>query len=251
VTRSGRFPNRIGCTFSRSTHVPDKENPMTIRTRLAALVTVLAAATLLLPGQAQAAPSACPDADMPLHGHTWFVERHPGNALGAMFALADEQFRASRAVACLVDRERAAHGLAPLRRLEGVNTSAYVYARDAVGRKWWTPGADFHVDPRDARARSVQIADRINRQHPCALRARDGGRPVAVAENAYHGWGDAGQSTPAGAVAWWMGSPPHRAAILDPRWTHTAAGVLAGTADPAVGDPDPSGVYVQHFIACS
>jgi len=227
---------------------------MTVRTRLAGLVTAfaaVAATTLLLPGQAQAAPSACPDADMPLHGHSWFVDHHPGNALGAMFALADEQSRAARAVACLVDGERAANGLAPLRRLEGMNTSAYIYARAAVGRKWWTPGADFHSDPRDARGSSVQVDDRIRRQQPCTGYVGDGRRLVADAENTYHGWGDGGQSTPAGAVAWWMGSPPHRAAILDRRWTHTAAGVVAGTADPAVGDPDPSGVYVQHFMACS
>jgi hypothetical protein len=238
--------------------VPDKENTMTIRTRLAGLCTALAAVaatTLLLPGQAQAAPAACPDADMPLHGYSWFLQQHPGNGLGSMMALADEQFRASRAVACLVDGERAAVGLPPLRRLEGMDTSAYLYARAASGRQWWTAGADFHVDPRDPRERSVQIHDRIDRQHPCTAYVGDGRRLTADAENAYHGWGDPepgrlGKSTPAGAVAWWMSSPPHKAAILDPRWTHTAVGVVAGTADPTLGDPDPSGVYVEHFMAC-
>ncbi|MGI5132262.1 CAP domain-containing protein [Pseudonocardia sp. CA-107938] len=220
-----------------------------------AALAAVAATTLLLPGRAQAAP-ACPDADMPLHGYSWFLREHPGNGLGAMFALADEQARASRAVACLVDAERHANGLPPLKRLEGVDTSAYIYARAAAGRKWWTDKADKHADPRDPRETSVQIHDRISRQHPCTTYVGDGHQLLADAENVYDGWGDpeAGgpeKSTPAGAFAWWKKSPPHEAAILDGRWTHTSVGVVAGTADPAAGDADPSGVYVQHFMACS
>lgn len=215
------------------------------------------AATAPLPA---AAPSSCPDADTAVHDYAWFSRRYPGNGLGALFALADSQERAQHAVACLVDAERVAAGLHPLRWSDRLRDAARGYASAAAARKWWTDGADWHVDPRTPRTfpdqdreRSAQVDTRIREQTPCSTYVGDGHQLLRDAENLYQGWGggDGGPASPRAAVAWWMQSPPHRAAILDPATTATGVGVQGGYADPAHATADPAGIFVQHFATCS
>jgi uncharacterized protein YkwD len=45
-----------------------------------------------------------------------------------------------------------------------------------------------------------------------------------------------------------MGSPGHRANILDPKLTDSGVGVARGSADPR--DPAIAGTFVQDFGGC-
>lgn len=56
-----------------------------------------------------------------------------------------------------------------------------------------------------------------------------------VSENLY--WRDAPDTTDRDALVGWMGSEPHRNAILDPRYTDTGIGIAG----------DDKKVVVQHF----
>lgn len=231
---------------------------------LAAAATA-AVMTVLLPAAPAAAatrlaPSACADADMQVHDNAWFVARNPGNALGAVFALAEHQEKAAKAVACLTNAERTSRGLAALAWSDKLRDSARGHARSASGQKWWVDGANTHIDPRtprtfadDRQEANAQADARVRSTTPCSTYVGDGHQLVRTSENDYHGWDVAStdrNSTPAAAVQWWMNSDDHRAAILNPQFNRIGVGVVSGPARPGV-TPDPAGIFVEHFGACT
>jgi uncharacterized protein YkwD len=153
-----------------------------------------------------------------------------------------------RAVECLVNAERAARGIAPLRRYitlrgapPGLGGAASQHAREAVSRPWWGAGKDPHTNPYTGSTPK----SRIEANGYCRR-----GTLVVVKENAYTGWG-ASRSTPRAAVDWWMGSPGHRETILDPQLKDTGIGAEFGSADPAAGSTTPTATYVQTFGTCN
>lgn len=227
---------------------------------LAAAVTA-AAMVVLLPAAPAAAtplvPSACADADMQVHDNAWFVAKYPGNALGALFALAEHQEKAAKAVLCLTNAERAAKRLSPLAWSDKLRDSARGHARSAAGQKWWVDGANTHIDPRTPRTHAdndqeanAQIDARVRSTTPCSTYVGDGHQLVRTGENDYHGWGDGTFSTAKGAVQWWMDSQRHRDAILNPQFNRMGVGVVSGAGRAGVSQ-DPAGVFVQHFAACT
>ncbi|HYF27254.1 MAG TPA: CAP domain-containing protein, partial [Baekduia sp.] len=144
--------------------------------------------TLALPSAASAA--SCPGADLqPNHGD--------------FFAVADD------ATLCLLNEQRAAHGLSALRPgPESLAAPARLYAQDLVTRRFFA-----HVSPD-----GVTLAQR--------LAAYAVGSDWAIGENL--AWGEAGLATPASIVDAWMKSPGHRANILNGEFKEIGIGVVPG-----------------------
>jgi uncharacterized protein YkwD len=132
--------------------------------------------------------------------------------------------RHRRAVIELVNRERRARGLRPLRPSGRLYLSARAWARALVGSD------DFgHRD----------FARRVLR-FPFVLASR--GRRWRVAENV--AWGSGGESTPRQIVAVWMASPAHRDNVLG-RWRYWA--VFSRRGAPRDARRRDAVTVVQHF----
>jgi uncharacterized protein YkwD len=131
--------------------------------------------------------------------------------------------RHRRAIAQLVNEERRAHGLPPMRHSRRLGASAHAWARAITRRSRFTHGA---------------LARRVLRW-PFVLASR--GRGWRVAENLAWGTGDA--SSPRRIVAAWMASPPHREIILGD-WQYGS--VWSVRDAPAPGRQRDGATVVQH-----
>lgn len=166
--------------------------------RLTVFASVLAAAVLgaLLPTQAAHA-AGCAGADVSPH------------------ALTVTQARA--ATVCLLNVQRRAHGLAPLRHNAGLALAGQRHARDMVQRRYFS-----HVSRGGTR-----FSTRIKRTGYL----RGAGRAL-LGENL--AWGSGRLATPRQIVRTWMRSPGHRANILKPAFREVGIGVVrarpAGTS---------------------
>ncbi len=119
---------------------------------------------------------------------------------------------AQDAVLCLVNRERERRGRRPLADTRALRSAAAGHSRDMVARHYFA-----HDSPggRD-------VMDRVMAAHWASRRSvRRLGENIA--------WGSGAYATPRRIVALWMGSPGHRANILDGRFREAGAGVAAGT----------------------
>jgi uncharacterized protein YkwD len=135
--------------------------------------------------------------------------------------------RAARATLCLLNRQRAGHGLRSLRSNRALRTSARRYARSLVVKRFFS-----HVAPN-----GQTLQARVSRSG--YLRGANG---WAYGENL--AWGAGGKATPAQIVAAWMASPGHRANILSARWRHIGIGIAPGAPVAGVGR---AASYVTHF----
>ncbi|MGZ4268575.1 MAG: CAP domain-containing protein [Solirubrobacteraceae bacterium] len=128
-------------------------------------------------------------------------------------------------VLCLLNRERAAHGLRPLRPCGSLRRVATRYARAMVARHFFD-----HVSPS-----GVTLTGRVRRS--AYLR---GTRTWTLGENiAYDSDG-----SPAAIVAEWMASSGHRANILDPSYRDIGVGIASGLPVGGAG-----ATYVTDFGA--
>ena len=132
-----------------------------------------------------------------------------------------EQARA--AILCLLNKERAAVGLPPLRENGRLEDAAQDYAVKMGERGFFD-----HVEP-----------DGTRPEHRIAGAGYSG---RGIGENLY--WGTRESSTPAAAVAGWMNSPGHRANILRPEWTEVGTGIGYDAPRALVYD---AAVYVNEF----
>jgi uncharacterized protein YkwD len=175
----------------------------------AALGTLLAIA--LRPEQpVGAAPAPAPDA--------------PGcPRSGALPRPADiEDTRA--AVLCLLNAERAKHGLHPLARNLLLELSSQRHSDDMATRKFFSHDTPEGIDPQ--------------------ARIKAAGYPLSwTGENLYMGTNAA--ASPVEALDGWMNSPGHRENILRPQFTQVGVGVAYSSPKP--DDPDPAGVYTTNF----
>ncbi len=118
--------------------------------------------------------------------------------------------RVAAATLCLVNQQRALHGLPRLHAQAALTAAAAAHSRDMVVRGYFD-----HVSPS-----GVGPLSRIRRAgyvHP--------GGAFAIAENIAAAGGPA---TPAVVVSLWMHSPGHRANILSPAYRDTGIGVATG-----------------------
>jgi uncharacterized protein YkwD len=127
---------------------------------------------------------------------------------------------AGSAVRCLVNAERASHGLPALARSERLRAAADAHGADMVARRFFD-----HVSPGGA-----TLTDRVRR---AGYPGRTLGEDI--------GWGTYELGTPAAIVRAWMLSPPHRAVILSPRFREIGVGIALGTPTTPTAD---GAVYV-------
>lgn len=160
---------------------------------LVRVVVLAAVAVTLAAAPALAAAAACPGA---------------AQSLGAASAAAVEG-----AVLCLVNEERAARGLAPVRHDGALEAIAQRHAADMVARGYFA-----HVSPSggtvDKRARRAGYLTA-----PCWALGEDLARaPESMA-------------SAEAVVAAWMASPGHRSVILDPDFSEGGIGLVPRAPD--------------------
>jgi len=115
------------------------------------------------------------------------------------------------ALRCLVNVERARHGLRALRSSSLLNTAADRHSADMVARAYFA-----HVSPEGA-----SVTDRVRQTGYLG-----GAHDWALGEDI--GWGTGSASTPASIFRAFMHSPPHRRVILDRGFRQIGVGVAQG-----------------------
>src|SRR3954471_15079101 len=134
------------------------------------------------------------------------------------------------AVLCLLNRQRALQGLAPLHGNARLRRAGWGHARDMVAHRYFAHrsrnGAPF-----DTRIRATGYMSNVSHWW--------------VGENL--AWGAGARATPRRIVAAWMHSPPHRANILAGRFTEIGIAVVRGA--PVARRVTPAATYATEFGA--
>lgn len=126
---------------------------------------------------------------------------------------------------CLLNEERAAHGLAPVVREPRLELASQRHSEDMVARRFFEHDAPGGVDPQQR-----------------MLAARYPSNNAITGENIAAATGPRG--SPAGIVDLWMHSPPHRENILRPEFTQVGVGIAPGAPEPSRG---PAATYTTDF----
>jgi uncharacterized protein YkwD len=139
-----------------------------------------------------------------------------------------ERIRA--ATLCLVNRERSTRGLNVLRNDPQLQQAAQGHTDSMAGGDYFDHAGPGGQTPLDRlRATGYIYSSRLG---------------YVIGENI--AWGTGTLSTPSAIVAAWMGSPGHRANILDPRYRDTAVGVSA-RPPRSLAHGQGGGLYTQDF----
>lgn len=137
---------------------------------------------------------------------------------------------AAAAALCLVNRERAGAGLAPLTANPQLAAAAAGHSADMVAQHYFSHDS---LDGRD-------FMDRIRAAGWKPSGSWTAGENIA--------WGSGSYGTPRNIVAGWMNSAGHRANILNARYRETGMGVAAGAPQSV---RSAAGTYTQDFGARS
>jgi uncharacterized protein YkwD len=137
---------------------------------------------------------------------------------------------ARAAVLCLVNRERAQNGEAPLRLSQRLQDAAEGHTAEMIAQDYFA-----HVSPGgETPAARVRQTGYI----PSPL---DG---YVIGENL--AWGTYGLATPQAIVSAWIASPEHLANILEAKYTETGIGVYPAVPASLSGGA-PGALYAQEF----
>jgi uncharacterized protein YkwD len=132
---------------------------------------------------------------------------------------------AATTVRCLVNAQRAARGLAPLKPSRQLRVAAEEHGADMVAHRFFA-----HVSPfSGAVTDRARRAGYLPRAHDWTL-----GEDIA--------WGEGELSTPDSIVDAWMNSPPHRRVILDRDFRDVGVGVASGV--PVEAGAIPGATFV-------
>ncbi len=134
------------------------------------------------------------------------------------------------AVLCLVNRERAEHGAAPLIANADLEQAAAGHCAELISADYFA-----HVSPT-----GETPVDRIQ-QTGYIPGPSDG---YVIGENL--AWGTYSLSTPQAIVAAWIASPGHLANILESRYRETGIGVTEAVPE-SLGEGNPGATYAQEF----
>ena len=156
------------------------------------------------------------------------------SAPGALAACANADASASSATAvgatlCLLNEQRAAHGLTALTESSVLDRAAEGYAQDMVDGSFFD-----HVSPGGG-----TMLQRIKAAGWAPAGAWSAGENIA--------WGSGSLSTPASIVDGWMHSAGHRANILNGAYGLIGIGIAAGA--PQDGVAGDAGTYVTDFAS--
>ena len=162
----------------------------------------------------RAARAAVIVAAFPLAGTA--VATPDADAAGCKTARAAAQMPAPSATLCLINRQRRAHGLAPLVGNARLGRAATSHAADMIHRGYFA-----HVSPDGTGF--FQRVRRAGYARGCSSWAA--GETLA--------WGSGTESSPWSRVAAWMHSPPHRAILLGATYREAGIAVLKGS--PGMG----------------
>lgn len=135
----------------------------------------------------------------------------------------------AKATLCLLNAERGARKMKPLRPNPLLRKAAASHAVDMVRKTYF---AHDSLDGRDF-AQRIQAAGYLRRA-----------RNYSVGENL--GWAATTLDTPRTMVQLWMDSPGHRANILQPRFREIGIAITRGVPVP---DADAGSTYVTEFGA--
>ncbi len=134
------------------------------------------------------------------------------------------------AVLCLINRERAEHGLNPLTANPRLETAAEEHCAELISDDYFA-----HISPS-----GETPVDRIRKTGYIP------GPSVGYVIGENLAWGTYNLSTPKSIVAAWIASPGHLANILESQYTETGVGVVP--AVPAsLSDGSPGASYAQEF----
>jgi uncharacterized protein YkwD len=135
--------------------------------------------------------------------------------------------RARQLTLCLLNRERAQHGLPPLQRRAQLDLASQRHSEDMVARHFFEHATPDGVDPQQ--------------------RMLAAGYP---SNNAFTGeniaWATGPSASPAEIVSLWMHSPPHREDILRREFTEIGIGLAPG-APATPKSKDPPWTYTTDF----
>jgi uncharacterized protein YkwD len=134
-----------------------------------------------------------------------------GCAFTRSAAAASPEPNVRSALRCLVNVERARHGLRALRASSQLTAAADGFSADMVARGYFA-----HVTPEGA-----SVTDRVRQTGYLG-----GSRDWSLGEDI--GWGTGSASTPASIFRAFMHSPPHRRVILDGGFRQIGIGVAPG-----------------------
>ena len=194
------------------------------------LRTLLAAACLCAGAAAPAAASAAvPLPPLPAPPPLPATQGVPACANAAIAVTARTTARVDAAILCLLNAQRAAHGLPALSANRSLQRAASRFAHAMVRHRFFS-----HVSPGGSTPTSrVARTSYLRGASTWAL-----GEDIA--------WGSGTDATPAAIVAAWMASAPHRRNILDPGFRDVGIGVRRGA--PARGVRGGA-TYVADFGA--
>jgi uncharacterized protein YkwD len=138
---------------------------------------------------------------------------------------AEQEF--ARATECILQEERAARGLAQLRRAHRLDVAAESHGRDMVSRRFFA-----HVSPAGSRLIDRVRASRYLRGWP----GYELGEILA--------WGTGSLSSPPSIVGAWLDSPGHRRIVVSPGYRDVGVAAVAGV--PLASDV-AGGTYAVVF----
>jgi hypothetical protein len=134
--------------------------------------------------------------------------------------------RARELTFCLLNEQRARHGLGRLRYEGRLQVAAQRHADDMVRRKYFEHDTPEGVEP-----------------HSRVLATGYPANNAFTAENI--AWGEGAEGSPVEIVDSWMHSPPHRWAILHPSLAEVGVGIAMGA--PERDSSGPAATYATSF----
>jgi uncharacterized protein YkwD len=133
------------------------------------------------------------------------------------------------ATVCLINRERALRGVAPLHLSSAQSAAAEHHSRDMVARSYFDHDSPVGETPAERIEATGVLRNAVS---------------FLVGENI--AWATQGTDTPAATVAAWMRSPGHRANILERRYRDTGVGVVA-SLPRSLAAGARGAMYTQEF----
>ncbi|HWH11468.1 MAG TPA: CAP domain-containing protein [Solirubrobacteraceae bacterium] len=147
---------------------------------------------------------------------------------GGLIPTPENLSRVVAATLCLINKQRAANGLASVHTKPSLRTAATQFSQEMVAENFFD-----HVSPSGSAP--------VDRLSACGYIRK--GHGFSIAENIAAAGGS--EATPDAIVAMWMASPGHRANILSPAYRDTGIGIVA--AMPASVGSGPGATYTQDF----